>query len=109
MYQETLESFEKWCKDYKTFMDSDIKKSEYFNVYDKYNNLYFVELNKIQIREMSNIPFCGEAIYKYDANKKGFIHVSKYNSKTEKEYYDVMERLRLTITDFKRRNGIKER
>jgi hypothetical protein len=108
MYKNNLESFKKWCADHKTFMDSDIKKTEYFNAYGKSDNLYFVELNKIQIREMSNKPFVGEAIYRYDPYKKDFIHISKYNTFTEKEYYNIMERLQLTIKDFKERNEISD-
>lgn len=106
MYKKTLDDFIKWCNDHKTFMDSDIKHKEYFNAYDKYDNLYFVELNKVQIKEFSNKPFVGEAFYKYDEDIKSFIRISRYLN--EKEYSLIMERMFLTIKDFKERNNIND-
>lgn len=106
-YKNSLKDFKRWCNDHKTFMDSDIKHKEYFQAYNKDDSLYYIELNKIQIREFGK-PFCGEAIFKYDEKEKNFIHISKYLSRTEKEYNLIYERIALTIKDFKERNGIEE-
>lgn len=105
-YKNSLEDFKRWCNDNKTFMDSDIKHKEYFQAYNKDDSLYYIELNKIQIREMSNKPFVSEAIFKYVEKEKNFIHVSKYID--EKEYNLILERIALTIKDFKERNDIED-
>ncbi len=105
-YKNSLEDFKRWCNDNKTFMDSDIKHKEYFQAYNKDDSLYYIELNKIQIREFGNKPFCGGSIFKYDKKEKNFIHISKYGD--EKEYNLIYERIALTIKDFKERNGIEE-
>jgi len=103
MYQNNLDEFKRWCNDHKTFMDSDIKHKEYFHVNE---GDYYVELNKIRIREFGNVPFLGEAIYKYSQDKKDFIRVSEYWD--DKEHDKVIEGLQSIITDFKERNNIHD-
>jgi hypothetical protein len=52
-------------------MNSDIKKTDYIKA-----GPYYLEMNKIQIREMSNIPFFGGSLRRYDQYKHDFINVA---------------------------------
>jgi len=99
MYEDNLKSFIKWCRDHKTFMDSDIKKTERIE-----NKFYYLEMNKIQIRELSNIPFFGPSLMRFDQNKKDFICVKECDKNRILRDYFLNQ-----IIDFCDSSGIEDK
>jgi hypothetical protein len=66
-FENSLKEFKRWGKTFKNLFNSDTKVRSFAHSGD-----YYLELNKVQIRELSNIPFLGLSLHIYNEEQKDF-------------------------------------
>ena len=77
-FPNTLEGFKAWAKAFQHMMTSDIKASAYYTSGD-----YYLECNKVVIKELSGKPFLGTSVRGYNEEDRDFSN--HYVADEEKE------------------------
>jgi hypothetical protein len=96
-FPNTLTGFKSWCREFRHMCHSDVRVTDYYQ-----HGNYYLECNKVVIRELSGKPFLGTSLRGYTEKDQDFGE----HYLTEEEADILRLYFSERVEEFCRKNGI---